>query len=100
MIPELKIIKVDITHNELWLFGERRTLIDGLIPVIAALGFFAILVIVINMIQGRLFCGWICPGRWFAEIQEKIKRKIGKHHKLAYIFITLYFNYSICCFIL
>lgn len=40
------------------------------------------------MIQGRLFCGWICPGGWFAEIQEKIKRKIGKHHKLAYIFIT------------
>jgi len=88
IIPEFKIIKVDIAHNESWIFGERKTLVDGLIPVIAALGVFAILVIVLNMIQGRVFCGWICPGGWVAEIQEKIKRNFGRHHKFAYIVIT------------
>ena len=88
IIPTFKIIKIDLAHNESWIFGQSRPVIDGIIPVIAALGVFAILVIVLNMIQGRVFCGWICPGGWFAEVQEKLKRKLGKHHKLAYIIIT------------
>ena len=88
IIPTFKIIKIDLAHNVAWIFGEERKVIDGLIPVIAALGVFAILVIVLNMIQGRVFCGWICPGGWFAEVQEKIKRKLARHHKAAYIAIT------------
>ena len=88
LIPELKIIKVDIAHNESWIFGERKTVVDGLIFVIAALGFFAILVIALNMIQGRVFCGWICPGGWVAEVQEKIKRKIIRNYKFVYFLIT------------
>ncbi len=94
IIPTFKIAKIDIAHNESWIFGERKSLEDGLAPVIFAAGFFAILVIIMNLINGRVFCGWICPGGFVAELQERLKRKFmgpksSTGSKLLYWGITL-----------
>ena len=94
IIPTFKIAKIDIAHNESWILGQRVSLQDGLGPVIFAAGFFAILVIVMNLINGRVFCGWICPGGWVAEITEKLRRKFlhpqsSTGSKISYYFIAL-----------
>jgi len=107
IIPTFKIAKIDLAHNEAWIFGERVSVEDGLAPVIFAAGFFAILVIVMNLINGRVFCGWICPGGFIAELQENLRRKFlhvrstkGQHILYAVItlitsilFLLLFFNW-------
>ncbi|NPA16799.1 4Fe-4S binding protein [Persephonella sp.] len=107
IIPELKIAKIDLAHDEAWILGDRVSVEDGLMPVIFALGFFAILVIVMNLFNGRVFCGWICPGGWVAEIQDIIRKrmynprsktlsKIGYYVVsliVAILFLALFFNW-------
>ncbi len=107
IIPELKIAKIDLAHNEAWIFGERVPVQDGLAPVIFAGGFFAILVIIMNLVNGRVFCGWICPGGFVAEFQERLRKKFlspkstSKDHIIYYIitvftsilFTALFFNW-------
>ncbi len=93
LIPILKIVKIDIAHNMSWVLGKETTVEAGLGPVIIALGFFAILVVVLNLINGRLFCGWICPGGWVAEIQEKFRRflfgpRSSKTQRYEYLIVT------------
>jgi len=94
IIPTFKIAKIDIARDEAWLLGKQVSLAEGLAPVIFAIGIFAILVIILNLILGRVFCGWICPGGWFAEIQEKIRRitwtpRSPTTSKIAYLVFTL-----------
>jgi len=94
ILPTFKIAKVDIAHNEAWILGQKVDIIQGLGAVIVALGFFAILVIIMNLINGRVFCGWICPGGFVAEFQDKIRRKLygprsKKFNKITYWFVTL-----------
>ena len=94
IIPTFKIAKIDLAHNEAWIFGEKVSVEDGLAPVIFAGGFFAILVIVMNLINGRVFCGWICPGGFVAELQENLRRKLlsvrsSSGQKILYWVITL-----------
>jgi len=93
IIPTFKIVKIDIAHDESWIFGKSVPLQDGLGPLIIAGGFFAILIIILNLVNGRVFCGWLCPGGWVAEIQEKLKRKLfgpraSKRQHIEYFVIT------------
>lgn len=95
VIPIFKIAKIDIARNEAFIFGQPVSLAEGLAPVIFAGGIFAILVIVLNLVLGRVFCGWICPGGWFAELQEKFRKlwwnpKSKSGQKLMYILFTLF----------
>ncbi|MBK3331644.1 4Fe-4S binding protein [Persephonella atlantica] len=107
VIPVFKIAKIDLAHDEAWIFWKKVPVEDGLMPVILALGFFAILVIVMNLFNGRVFCGWICPGGWVAELQDKLRRKmyhsrsstVGKISYylvslvVAVLFLALFFNW-------
>ena len=107
IIPELKIAKIDLAHNEAWIFGDKVSVQDGLAPVIFAGGFFAILVIIMNLVNGRVFCGWICPGGFVAEFQERLRKKFlspkstSKDHIIYYVitiftsilFTALFFNW-------
>ena len=77
VLPTFNIVKIDIARNQSFIFGKPVSLAEGLAPVIFAAGIFAILVIVLNLILGRVFCGWICPGGWFAELQEKFRRLVS-----------------------
>jgi ferredoxin-type protein NapH len=95
ILPTFKIVKIDIARNQAFIFGKQVPLAEGLAPVIFALGIFAILVIVLNLILGRVFCGWICPGGWFAELQEKFRKmwwtpKSPTGQKITYIVFTLF----------
>ena len=106
-IPVFKIAKIDLAHDEAWILWEKVSVEEGLMPVVLALGFFAILVIVMNLFNGRVFCGWICPGGWVAEIQDKIRRKMYHSRsttlsKIGYyivslavsiLFLALFFNW-------
>ncbi|WP_456402502.1 4Fe-4S binding protein [Persephonella sp.] len=94
IIPVFKIAKIDLAHNEAWILGSKVSVEEGLAPVILALGFFSILVIVMNLVNGRVFCGWVCPGGFVAEMQEKLRRKFyhsrsGSVDKFIYYGITV-----------
>ncbi|WP_028949781.1 4Fe-4S binding protein [Sulfurihydrogenibium subterraneum] len=94
VLPTFNIVKIDIARNQSFIFGKPVSLAEGLAPVIFAGGIFAILVIVLNLILGRVFCGWICPGGWFAELQEKFRRMwwtptSKSAQKITYILFTV-----------
>ncbi len=88
IIPSLKIVKMDIAHNQSWLFGHEIHLSGAFKPIVVVIGIIAVFIILANLVLGRVFCGWICPGGFLAQIQEFFK-KITKNNKPAYYFITL-----------
>ncbi|MCX7738694.1 MAG: 4Fe-4S binding protein [Hydrogenothermaceae bacterium] len=95
IVPMFNIVRIDIARNEAFILGKPVSLAEGLAPVIFAIGIFAILVIVLNLLLGRVFCGWICPGGWFAEIQEKFRKmwwnlKSNSAQRLSYILFTVF----------
>ncbi len=87
VIPSLKILKMDIAHNESWLFGQEIELSAGFKPLVITIGIIAIFIILANLVLGRVFCGWICPGGFLAQIQEYLK-KITKNKKFLFYLIT------------
>ncbi len=88
LIPSLKIIKMDIAHNQSWLFGQEIHLSGAFKPIVVVIGVIAVFIILANLILGRVFCGWICPGGFLAQVQEYIK-KMTKNSKPLYYLVTL-----------
>ncbi len=93
LIPYFKIVKLDVSHGVSYLFGKPYPVPDAFIWIVIAIGGLSILIIFTNLILGRVFCGWICPGGLIAEIQEYFKKltytsKSSKFNKFAYIFIS------------
>jgi ferredoxin-type protein NapH len=79
---------MDIAHNQSWLFGQEIHLSGAFKPIVVVIGIIAVFIILANLILGRVFCGWICPGGFLAQVQEYIK-KITRNNKPLYYFITL-----------
>ncbi len=97
IVPSFKIVKLDIAHGVSYLFGKPHPATDAFMWIVIAVGGISILIIFTNLILGRVFCGWICPGGLIAEIQEYFKKltyntKSSKLNKLIYILIS--FNVS------
>ncbi len=88
VIPTFHIVKMDIAHNESWLFGHSIHLSGAFKPIVAVIGLIAIFIIIANLVSGRVFCGWICPGGFVAQIQEHFK-KMTKNKAVFYYFISL-----------
>ncbi len=88
IIPTFKIVKMDIAHNQSWLFGQEIELSGGFKPIVITIGIIAVFIIVANLILGRVFCGWICPGGFLAQVQEHLK-KVQKKNRFVYYGITL-----------
>ena len=88
VIPSLKIVKMDIAHNQSWLLGHEIELSGGFRPIVITIGVIGIFIILANLVLGRVFCGWICPGGFLAQVQEHFK-KITKNKKPVYYLVTL-----------
>ncbi len=93
LIPSLKIVKLDISHGVSYLLGKPYPATEALGWIIIAVGGISILIIFTNLILGRVFCGWICPGGLIAEIQEYFRKLTynttsSKLNKFMYILIS------------
>ncbi len=88
LIPSLKIVKMDISHNQSWLFGQEMPLSEGFRPIVVVIGIIAVFIILANLILGRVFCGWICPGGFLAQMQEVLKKRF-KENRIIYYTVTL-----------
>jgi len=86
-IPTFKIVKMDIAHNQSWLFGQEINLSGAFKPIVVIVGIISVFIILANLILGRVFCGWICPGGFLAQLQEYFK-KLTKEKKFLYYILT------------
>jgi ferredoxin-type protein NapH len=92
-LPYFKIVKLDVAHGESYLLGKPHPATDAFIWIVLAIGGISILIVFTNLILGRVFCGWICPGGLIAEIQEYFRKltyntKSSKINRLTYILIS------------
>jgi len=91
--PLFHVVKLDIAHGVSYLFGQEMPATNAFRWLILIIGGISILIIFTNLILGRVFCGWICPGGFFAQIQEFFRKKslnpkTKKFSKIKYYLIT------------
>ncbi len=94
IVPLFKIVKLDIAHGESYLFGKPHPVTDAFGWIVIGIGGISIFIVFSNLVLGRVFCGWICPGGLIAEVQEFFRKltyntKSSKLNRALYIFISL-----------
>jgi polyferredoxin len=80
--PALDIFRVDMLNQKLVFFGQHLSFVfDRLIwlPV----GFYGLVILIgiVSLIWGRLFCGWTCPHNTLTEWTRFIRAMVGRDEK-------------------
>ncbi len=86
-LPTFKIVKMDVAHNESFIFGHEIYLSGAFRPIVVIIGVIAIFIILANLVSGRVFCGWVCPGGFVAQVQEYFK-KVTKGKRAVYYVVS------------
>jgi cytochrome c oxidase accessory protein FixG len=88
------LLRFDIPTLKLYFFGKAYWMEDFFI-VLPVLLFFAFLFILITLLYGRIWCGWVCPQTVLNDIVDLIfgkKRKKSLFRKLFSHIATLAFS--------
>ena len=73
--------RFDIRELNLYFFGTIIR-IDELYLILAAILFLLLLITLVTMILGRVWCGWLCPQTVLLDLTEELSGLFGrKHHR-------------------
>ncbi|RME75527.1 MAG: 4Fe-4S dicluster domain-containing protein [Chloroflexi bacterium] len=81
LVPQFKLLKLDLTNNQYWLFGHEVSLRIALQAVVILwlgtyfINFFE------NYLVGRLLCGWICPWGLLNRLGMIINHLLRRHRR-------------------
>lgn len=84
-VPLSGLARVDLWGGRHALLFEEATFKEGLAGVIVGIGGTYVLTFLVNVIGGRLFCGWGCPigqlNRWSESLQKpkQSRRELLRH---------------------
>jgi ferredoxin-type protein NapH len=90
LAPMLDIFRVDMLHQRLiWLRQSLPFEIGNMMWL--PFGFYGavILIGIISLIWGRLFCGWACPHNTLTEWTYALRAMVGRHKKPRWMKLLL-----------
>lgn len=79
-VPLTGLSRVDLWGGNHALLFREATFRHGLAGVIVGIGLFYVVTFLVNVIGGRLFCGWGCPVGQLSRFGEAVDEP-GAHHR-------------------
>ncbi len=70
------VLRFDLPAGLFHLFGFTLRLEDFYLLGLALLGLIFLLLL-LTLVLGRVWCGWLCPQTWLAELAEGLARRLG-----------------------
>jgi NapH/MauN family ferredoxin-type protein/MauM/NapG family ferredoxin protein len=96
---------LDFAGTNLFLRASPLIMITNLIVTRSLVSLFmpAVLVLVITVIMGRVFCGWVCPIGTVSDVIPRTKRKFRsffrvKYYILVFLIVLTFFGYQFLFF--
>lgn len=78
------LLRIDIPGLRLYLFGQVLR-IEELYFVLLATLIFVLFFLLITVVLGRVWCGWLCPQTTLSDVAEWLARRLGltvRHNKV------------------
>ncbi len=78
------LFRIDIPGLRLYFFGQVLR-IEELYLVLLGILVFVLLFLLVTMVLGRVWCGWLCPQTTLSDLAEWLARRLGirvRHNRL------------------
>lgn len=86
LAPVLDVFRVDMLHQRLVFLGKSYPFIFETVMWLP-IGFYGAVIIIgiVSLIWGRLFCGWTCPHNTLTEWTHSLRAMVGRGEKPSWM---------------
>ncbi|HFQ88902.1 MAG TPA: 4Fe-4S binding protein, partial [Desulfobulbus sp.] len=70
------LVRIDIPGLRLYLFGQVLR-IEELYLVLLGILVFVLAFLLVTVVLGRVWCGWLCPQTTLSDLAEGLGRRLG-----------------------
>ena len=83
-VDSKSLLRIDIPGLNLYLFGQVLRIQELYLVMLATL-IFVLSFLLVTVVLGRVWCGWLCPQTTLSDVAEWVARRLGlsvKHNRL------------------